>query len=647
MDSISERQALPCGSWPSPISTGMIVDQGVRLFQPQASGDCVYWLETRPRQRGRTVLVRRDSDGVISDLTPEKFSARSCVHEYGGGAFHVSQDEVWFVEFRDQQVYRLEEDKPPQRMSFDEDHRHADIVRDHDRSRIVCVCEDHREAGEPRNFIAAVTDKGLKSVLASGHDFYSTPGISPDGSQLSWLCWRHPQMPWDGTELWVGDFDEDGTIVASRCVAGGKQESVGQPRWGSDGRLYFVSDRSDWWNLYAWNGADVETLTSLEAELGLPQWVFGQSTYGFPDNDTIVFAATSNGRWHLYRMPRTGGQPVHVDFPFDTIEHVSCDNGRAVVLAGGPDSAPGIYEVGDDEPSQIAASSQADIPAGFLSRPETISFVTGSGEETAHGFFYTPNNAMYKAPEGERPPLIITCHGGPTGATGTSMDLRTQYWTSRGFAVLDLNYRGSTGFGRQYRHSLYGRWGQADVEDCVAGANFLAETDRISGDRLLISGGSAGGYTVLCALAFTDAFSAGASYFGVGDPESMFASTHKFESRYDHWLIGDWRNSRAVYRTRSPLRNADQINCPVIFFQGSEDKVVPPEQSRMMVETLEKRGLPVAYLEFKGEAHGFRKADAVSRSLESELYFFCRILDLPSPESVTAIKISNSGSIRV
>jgi dipeptidyl aminopeptidase/acylaminoacyl peptidase len=647
MNMIRDRQAQACGSWPSPISAAMIVEQGVRLFQPQISGDCVYWLETRPSDKGRTVLVMKDAEGGVTDLTPKPFSTRSCVHEYGGGAFHVSQGEVWFVEFRDQQIYKLDGENLPKRVSWDEHQRHADIIRDRSRSRIVCVCEDHREAGEPRNFVAAITDDGLKNVLASGYDFYSTPGISPDGSQLSWLCWRHPQMPWDGTELWIGEFDEDGTIVQPRCIAGGKQESIGQPRWGPDGRLYFVSDRNNWWNLYAWNGESIETLTTLEAELGLPQWVFGQSTYGFPDEETIVFAATAEGRWKLYRMPQKGGDPVQLDFPYDTIEHVSCENGRTVVLAGTAESAPGIYQVSDDGPVPVTQSNLADIPPGFLSSPESISFATGDGNETAHGLFYAPVNEYYEPLEGESPPLIINCHGGPTSAAGTALDLRIQFWTSRGFAVLDLNYRGSTGYGRKYRRSLYGRWGQADVEDCVAGARCLSEAGRINGDRLLISGGSAGGYTVLCALAFTDAFRSGASYFGVGDPESMFAATHKFESRYDHWLIGDWHNSRAVYRTRSPLRNADQIDCPVIFFQGADDKVVPPEQSRVMVETLKKRGLPVAYLEFQGEAHGFRKADAVSQSIESELYFFCRILDLPPPEGIAAIKISNSGSIRV
>ena len=647
MNMIRDRQAQACGSWPSPISAAMIVEQGVRLFQPQISGDCVYWLETRPSDKGRTVLVMKNADGGVTDLTPKRFNTRSCVHEYGGGAFHASQGEVWFVEFGDQQIYKLDGENPPKRVSWDEHQRHADIIRDQGRSRIVCVCEDHREAGEPRNFVAAITDDGLKNVLASGYDFYSTPGISPDGSQLSWLCWRHPQMPWDGTELWIGEFDEDGTIVQPRCVAGGKQESIGQPRWGPDGRLYFVSDRNNWWNLYAWDGESIETLTTLEAELGLPQWVFGQSTYGFPDEETIVFAATAEGRWKLYRVPQKGGDPVQLDFPYDTIEHVSCDDGRTVVLAGNTESAPGIYQVSDDGPVPVTQSNLADIPPGFLSSPESISFATGDGDETAHGLFYAPVNAYYEPLEGESPPLIINCHGGPTSAAGTALDLRIQFWTSRGFAVLDLNYRGSTGYGRRYRRSLYGRWGQADVEDCVAGARCLSEAGRINGDRLLISGGSAGGYTVLCALAFTDAFRSGASYFGVGDPESMFAATHKFESRYDHWLIGDWHNSRAVYRTRSPLRNADQIDCPVIFFQGADDKVVPPEQSRVMVETLKKRGLPVAYLEFQGEAHGFRKADAVSQSIESELYFFCRILDLPPPEGIAAIKISNSGSIRV
>ncbi len=645
VDTVTECQEMPCGSWPSPINAGKIVDEGVRLFQPQYADQGIYWLETRPRDKGRTVLVRIDSSGESADLIAAPFSARSRVHEYGGGAYHVSHGRLWFVENADQQVYVLEDEAPPRRITWDENHRHADIARDEDRSRIVCVCEDHRVAGEPQNFIAAITDDGLKSVLASGYDFYSSPHVSPDGKRLSWLCWRHPQLPWDGTELWIGEFDEHGTIVNPEQIAGGKKESLGQPRWGPDGRLYFVSDRNDWWNLYAWDGDNVTAITSLEAEIGLPQWVFGQSTYGFPGDGSIVFAATADGRWSLSRVPMSGGDPEPVDFPYDSIEHVSCGGGSVVVLAGGPETAPTVFEIADGKTKTVAVSSHAEVPAGFLSRPESISFSTGDSGEIAHGLFYEPVNAYYRSLPGERPPLLIHCHGGPTGATGTAMDLRIQFWTSRGFAILDLNYRGSTGFGRKYRRSLYGKWGKADVEDCVAGARYLAEAGRISGDRLLISGGSAGGYTVLCALAFTDAFRSGASYFGVGDPESMFDATHKFESRYDHWLIGDWRGNRAVYRVRSPLRNADQINCPVIFFQGSDDRVVPPEQSRAMVEILDKRKLPVAYLEFEGESHGFRKADAVRQSLESELYFFCRILDLPSPEGIAPVPIKHSDAI--
>ena len=634
----------PCGSWPSPISAGLIVEQGVRLFQPQLHDGRAYWLETRPREEGRTVLVGEGPDGEPVDLSPANCSVRSRVHEYGGGAYRVDGDDIWFVENGDQAIYRVRSGEAPQRITSEPDHRHADLVVDRNRSRVICVCEDHGVTGEPGNFLAAIDRQGRKSVLASGDDFYSSPRISPDGARIAWVSWRHPNLPWDGTELWVAGFDEDGATVDPMRVAGGPGESVCQPAWGPDGRLFFVSDRNDWWNLYAHDGKRVSPVVEMHAEIAWPQWVFGQSAYGFPDDENIMFAATSGGRWHVYRASLETGEPAQVQCPWDHIEHLVSDGPRTLMIAGGPDRALALVELTDAGSRTIIASSDTVVPGGFLSRPESISFPTAEGQE-AHGLFYPPVNAAWHPRDGERPPLLIKCHGGPTGATGTAQDLRTQFWTSRGFGVLDVNYRGSTGFGRAYRRSLYGRWGKADVEDCLAGARALADAGRIDGDRLLISGGSAGGYTVLCALTFTEAFTAGASHYGIGDLETMFATTHKFESRYDHWLLGDPAKSRAILRARSPLLHAKQITCPVIFFQGAKDRVVPPEQSQTMVKALHDRGLPVAYLEYPDEAHGFRRADAVRESLEAELYFFCRALGLPTPEGIEPVAIQNEEAL--
>lgn len=638
------KQATPCGTWPSPITAEGIVADGIKIFQPQPDGDDACWLEVRPAEKGRTVLVRLSADGRREDLTPPPYSARSRVHEYGGGAFLVRDGTAWFVENTDQAIYVIEPGGQPRRLTRDEAHRHADLTRDTRRHRLVCVCEDHGVEGEPANFIAAVDDDGRKTILVEGSDFYAAPRISPEGSMMCWLSWSHPRLPWDGTELWVARLDEAGRLVDARRIAGGPEESLCLPAWGPDGGLYFVTDANGWWNLAAWDGKGVAPVTHLEAEVGMPQWVFGQSTYGFPEPDRLVIAATSRGRWQLYEMGLPGGEPRPRDFPWDAIDHVAAGGGRTLVLAGGPGTAPALFRLGPPAHEVIARTSNIEVPEGYLSVPTAVSFPTGEGE-TAHGLYYPPVNAEHAPASGEAPPLIVKCHGGPTGATSTALDLKTQYWTSRGWGVLDVDYRGSTGYGRDYRRSLYGRWGVADVEDCIAGARYLSERGAADPARWFISGGSAGGYTVLCALAFADAFAGGASHYGIGDLESMFATTHKFEARYDYWLLGATSRDNGVFRERSPLRHAERISCPVIFFQGGKDRVVPPEQSRTMAEALRARGLPVACLEFPDEAHGFRQAEAIRRSIEAEEYFFRRVLGLPVPQSLEPVHIDNADAL--
>lgn len=633
------RRVARHGAWTSPITTELVLEQGIRLSQPQVDGDTLYWLETRPQESGRTVLVAESTYGGSRDVNPAGTSVRSRVHEYGGGAYLARDGNVWFVENGDQAIYRVDTGGEAVRVTPESGHRHADMDWDAGRERLVCVCEVHGESGPPENFIAAFRDDGILQRLADGHDFYSSPRISPDGGRMAWITWDHPRLPWDGSQLWVARLDGEGVPVDAVEIAGGDDESVTMPAWGPDGRLYFVSDRHDWWNLCAWDGEGVEEVVRTEAEIGLPHWVFGQSTYGFTDERTIVFAATRSGRWSLHAVDVTTDVVTPLDFPYDAIEHVVAGPGRAVVLAGCAENAPAVYERSPDETRRVVGSSEAQAPRDYLSIPESIVFPTGDGE-TAHGLFFPPRNPDFDGPAGERPPVIVKCHGGPTGATSTAQDLRIHYWTSRGFAILDLDYRGSTGYGRRYRRSLYGRWGVADVEDCVAAVRYLARAGRVDGDRALISGGSAGGYTVLCALTFTDAFRAGASYYGIGDLKSLFATTHKFEARYDHWLLDPGPQPERVYRERSPLHHSDRLDCPVIFFQGGEDRVVPPQQSQVMAAALREKGLPVAYLEFAEEAHGFRQAATIRRALEAELYFYCRLLGLPLPD-VEAVRIDN------
>jgi dipeptidyl aminopeptidase/acylaminoacyl peptidase len=570
---------------------------------------------------------------------PEPFSVRSRVHEYGGGAYRVSGERVLFVENSDQQIYAIHAGSEPRQITGVAQRRHADLQWDAAHERLVCVCEDHAADGEPQNYLAAISATGDATTLARGRDFYSAPRVAPDGRHLAWLAWDHPNLPWDGSELLVARLGAGGLPESPIRIAGGDDEAICQPEWGPDGRLYFISDRDNWWNLYAWDGVSIRRITSLDAELGLPLWVFGQSTYGFPQRDEIVFTATRLGAWRVYRCDLQGRRLESLDLGLDAVEHLVAGGGRVVVLAGDAVTAPGILELTAEGPSLLTPAADGAAYRACLSQPQPVSFPSGEGA-TAHGLFYPATNPRF-APEGdELPPLVIKCHGGPTSATSTARDLRLQFWTSRGFSVLDVNYRGSTGYGRAYRRSLYGRWGVADVEDCIAGAEFLAARGLIDRQRLLISGGSAGGYTVLCALTFTDAFRAGASYYGIGDLQSMFATTHKFESCYDHWLMGPYPESRAVYEQRSPLKHADRINCPIIFFQGARDRVVPPEQSQAMVAALTANGVPVAYLEFPEESHGFRDAAAIRRSLEAEHYFYCRILGLPLP-AVTPVEIVN------
>ncbi|MGD8976111.1 MAG: S9 family peptidase [Gammaproteobacteria bacterium] len=634
------RKPMPCGSWPSPITADAVVRQGIRLFQPQFGAGRLYWLETRPDEDGRTALVRQGDDGKKEDVLARPFSVRSRVHEYGGGAYRVAEDYIFFVENSDQAVYAVSEGDVPRRLTNESTHRHADLHWDASFRRIVCVCEDHSGDGEPDNMLVAIEPNGRKTVLTRGRDFYSSPRVSADGRRIAWLAWSHPQLPWDGTELWLAPVEDDGSIGTPRQIAGGTGESIMQPEWGPDGRLYFVSDRSNWWNLYAWDRNITIRLTDLQAETGQPQWVFGQSLYGFPDRDRVAFAATRDGRWDAFCGELPGCRPRPLATGLDAIDHLVAADGRIVIVASNSHIAPSLVELTPEgDATFLVRTDNGDVDDAYISDPAPARFPTGDDAE-AYGLFYAPVNPDFGPLEGERPPLIIRCHGGPTGATSTALDMRTQFWTSRGFAVLDLNYRGSTGYGREYRRSLYGRWGEADVEDAVAGARYLAGKGLIDGERLLISGGSAGGYTVLCALTFTDAFRAGASYFGIADLERMFETTHKFESRYDHWLIGPYPEARELYRERSPLHHADRISSPVIFFQGARDKVVPPDQSQMMVRALRDNGVPVAYMEFADEAHGFREAGAIRRSLLAEYYFYCRILGLPLPEGAE-IEIEN------
>lgn len=645
------KHVAPYGSWRSPITARWIVADAVGVGSIALAGEDLLWSESRPSEGGRTALVRRGPDGAARDVLPPPWSARSRVHEYGGGAFTADARTVYLVEDREQRVVACPLDGgAPTYLTAASARRHADLTLDARRGRLIAVCEDHAATPEPANFLVSIPlgGDGAATTLVSGHDFYASPRLSPDGSRLAWLAWRHPSMPWDETELWVAELDSAGVPQDARMVAGGAGESIFQPEWSPGGVLHFVSDRSGYWNLYrlpAAGGASAPTAEALcprAAEFGLPQWVFGMTTYGFASEHEIVCCFAEHGIWRVARLDTRDGRLTPLALPFSGVSGLVVRGPRAWFVGGSATAPAALVELGHATGAHriVRRSSSLDVDPGYVSAAQAIEFPTAGGR-TAHAFYYPPANRDFAAPSGELPPLRVRSHGGPTAATDGVLKLPIQYWTSRGFAVLDVNYGGSTGYGRAYRERLRGAWGVVDVEDCVAGARHLAERGLADPARLTISGGSAGGYTTLCALVFHDVFAAGASHYGIGDLAALAADTHKFESRYTDSLVAPWPAGEALYRERSPLRHADRLARPVIFFQGLDDKVVPPGQAEAMVAVLRAKKLPVAYVAFPGEQHGFRKAENIVRALEAELDFFGRILGFTPADAIEPVEIEN------
>ena len=630
----------PYGSWESKVTTDLITQGAVSFGQIAADGDTVYWTELRPWEAGRSVLVSRSPDGRTADLTPAPFNVRSRVHEYGGQCFVAAGGSVWFVDGSDNRIYRVDRDATPTAVTRLAGCSYADLQSDPARNRIIAVSERFDEPGEATNTLVSVAEDGEVRTLAAGADFYAYPRVSPDGKTLAWIQWRHPNMPWNGTELWAAAFDGEGGLGDPVQVAGGETESVFQPEWAPDGELYFVSDKSGYWNLY--RAGSEGRHYAFEREFGLPLWQFGMSTYAFLDAGTVVAAHAENGQWGLSRLDLETGLLTPVQCPHVTFGSLIQEGGTVLFAGGrrdGPEELVGWHPA-DDSWEVLRTSSDTVFAAGDVSVARPITFETPDGRQ-AHAYYYPPANSRFTAPDGERPPLIVKGHGGPTGQATNALAWKIQFWTSRGFAVVDVNYSGSTGFGRAYRDRLEKQWGIADVEDCVQAALYLAEQGLVDRDRMAISGGSAGGYTVLCALTFKDVFKAGASSYGIGDLEALARDTHKFESRYMDWLVGEWPAEAELYRARSPIHHTERLNCPVIFLQGADDKVVPPNQAEAMVAALEEKGLPVAYLLFQGEGHGFRKAENVRAALEAELSFYGQVFGFEPAGGIAKVKIEN------
>ncbi|MCD4669605.1 MAG: prolyl oligopeptidase family serine peptidase [Actinomycetia bacterium] len=642
------------GSWESPIDAERIASGSIRLSEVHLEGEWVYWLELRPAEGGRCVVVRSDIAGNARDVTPEGFSARSRVHEYGGGSYLPCGDEVIFVNFTDQRLYRCDGRGSVMAVTPDDgDVRYANFVRDQSRQRIIAVREDHRPKREAENSIVTVSlESGKVDVLVKGNDFYSSPRVSPDGSQLAWLTWNHPDMPWDAAELWAAPLASDGSLGEAGYVAGGPDESVLQPQWSPDAgepELYFVSDRSDWWNIFRISRRDgqLQAMTQLEAEFGTPPWVFGTSCYAFASPGRIICTYVQNGTWRLASLDCETKKLETIETPYNTVGYLRAAGPRAAFI-GGSATAPTavvVMDLDSGKTRQLQQTNQLQIGDGYISAPQAVEFPTSDGL-SAHGLFYPPANKDYSISPGselefKKPPLMVKVHGGPTSSASASLQLGIQYFTSRGIAVLDVNYGGSTGYGRKYRQRLAGLWGVVDVDDCCGGAEYLARRGLVDPKRMAITGGSAGGYTTLSALVFRDVFSAGASHYGVSDCQALAEETHKFESCYLDHLIGPYPREKHLYIERSPIHHVDGLSAPVIFFQGDEDKIVPPNQAQMMADALRRKRLPVAYVLFTGEQHGFRQAQNIRRALEGQLYFFSRIFGFEPADEIEPVKIDN------
>ncbi|MFM7719069.1 MAG: prolyl oligopeptidase family serine peptidase [Actinomycetota bacterium] len=641
-------EVRPYGAWRSPIGPELLTTGAKRFRLPRLDGDAVLWLETRPAESGRVALLRRVAGGPAEEVAPAGANVRSSVHEYGGGAYLADRGIVVAADFADQRLYRVAPGDAPFALTppspTSRSLRYADGRLEPGADRMIWVRERHEGSTVANELVRVGLDGATDpEVVASGHDFYACPRYSPDGSRLAFLAWDQPRMPWDGTELYVAEVRPDGSLGVPDLVAGGPEESVLQPSWSPDGALHFVSDRSGWWNLHRLEGDVARNLCPREEEFGTPAWEFGYATYAFLGDGRIVCRRESRGTTPVGILDPASGELIDLDLPFGFVgPWVDAADATVVLVVGGP-RRPGAVVALDLRTADVDVVAEGDplpIDSAYLSEPEAIEFPTEGGR-TAYAFFYPPSNPDFVAPEGELPPLVVLSHGGPTGAADTELDLDRHFLTSRGFAVVDVNYGGSTGFGREYRERLRGRWGIVDVEDCAAAANALVARGLADPDRLCASGGSAGGWTTLCLLVFREEFDAGVSYYGVADLTPFVDDTHKFEARYLDSLVGPWPGERDVYVERSPLSHPERIRKPMLVLQGLDDRIVPPAQSEALVAALDANGVPHAYLAFEGEGHGFRRAETIVRGLEAEISFYAQVLGFPHPDDVPFLPLAH------
>lgn len=617
------------GFWPSPLTAEAMAQQSGKVSELQILGNSTYWIESRPTEGGRNALMCKRGDKIL-EVSPNTVSVRTRIQEYGGAPYLATALGVFYVDDKDQRIYFLsrEEQQPPIALTAEGSYRYADFYWDSRRQLLWAVREDGTQSthNPTSQIISLCLETGAIEVKISGDDFYSNPQVSPNGEELVYLSWNHPDMPWQASACYLANLDAKGNILSKKHIAGGRHDgensrpvSVFAPKFSPKGDLFLVDDRSNWWNIYRYNGRDLECVLSMAAEFATPQWVFGMSTYDFISTKEIAATYTQNGQWHLGIIDIKSGELYPINTSFTDIQQVRAHQGTLAFIAGSPTRPAAVYEWRSGK-LEALTDTKAPIPLADISRPSPIKFPTRDGE-WAHGFVYPPANAKF-ALNGKLPPLLVMAHGGPTGATETTFSPKVQFWTTRGFAVLDVNYRGSTGFGRRYRDRLLNQWGVLDVIDVCSGAEFLAKQGLVDANKMVIRGSSAGGFTVLASLTFDKVFKAGASLYGIGDLAALAKDTHKFEAHYLNGLVAPYPEGEEVYRARSPIHHIDKLACPVIFLQGLEDKIVPPSQAEAMVDALKAKGIRTEYVTFADEAHGFRRANNIASAFAAELAFY-------------------------
>ena len=636
----------PYGSWKSPITAEMLISGGKRrLNEIKVDGSDIYWLDARPAEAGRIVIMRRSADGSTEDLTPAPFNARNAVHEYGGGSYTAHNRIVYFANWEDQRIYSQIDGGKPRPLTaeppFARSIRYADLTITPNGKYLLCVRETHHQDGtEATNEIAAIdTATGEQKTIASGRDFYCAPRACSTHDGIAWTEWDHPNMPWDGNTLVSGSFNhDDATVSTTAPIVGENDESIVQPTWGPNGFLHFVTDRSGWWNIHAWLDGEPVNLRHEETDHGRPDWQFAFTSYAHLPDHRIALGkgGLRDGQIQILDT-ESHSLPHSISVHYSEIGSVTVGPDATSILFVGasPTAEPAIVslDIETERCTTIYAPSDVSIDRGYLSSPHHIVFSTTDNGQ-AHAFYYEPTNKDFAAPDDELPPLVTICHGGPTSASGTGLDLSTHYWTSRGFAVVDVNYRGSSGYGKEYRDALKGKWGIYDTDDCIAAAQHLIDEVLVDKDRVIIRGGSAGGYTTINALTFHDFFAAGAALYGIADLMVFIGDTHKFESRYLDSLVGPYPQEAQRYHDRSAINFMDQLATPMIILQGLEDEIVPPSQAEIMVNALESKGLPYAYIGFPGEQHGFRQAANIIRAQQAELLFYGKVLGFEPADSI-------------